>query len=116
MTVHTATGSNLINKLRKDPNFKEEFESGWFDAMALEYLIKVAAKETAWAEYLLETGDEPGLNQPICEHFIQYWTDRRLRELNLPVYFGVKKMTLKIGSMSIETSRINNLLYKRYLT
>ena len=91
MTVHTATGSNLINKLRKDPSFKDEFESGWFDTMASDYLINVSTKEVAWATYLLESGDEPGFNLPICEHFIQYWTDRRLREINLPLHFNVKK-------------------------
>ena len=91
MTVHTATGSNFIGKLRKDPNFAEEFESGWFDEMATSYLLKVATKEIAWATYLLESGDEPGFNLPICEHFIQYWTDRRLKELGLQPQFNVKK-------------------------
>lgn len=87
LTVHTATGSNFLNKLRKDPYFKDEFESGWFDTMATEYLAKVASKEIAWAEYLLTTGDEPGFNQAICDHFIKYWTNRRAREINLPDLF-----------------------------
>lgn len=91
LTVHTATGSNFLGKLRKDPNFVEEFESGWFDEMATSYLLQVSTKEIAWAAYLLESGDEPGFNLPICEHFIQYWTDRRLKELGLQPQFNVKK-------------------------
>ena len=91
LTVHTATGSNFINKLRKDPNFKAEFESGWFDNMASTYMQEVANREIVWAKYLLETGDEPGFNEAICVHFIQYWTDRRLKEIRLtPIYNVIK--------------------------
>lgn len=96
MTVHTATGSNLINKLSKSPDFKSEFESGWFDTMASEYIQRVAAKEIVWAKYLLESGDELGFNEAICTHFIQYWTDRRLNEINLPTVFNVTKNDIEI--------------------
>ena len=96
MVVHTATGSNLINKLRKDPNFKSEFESGWFDGMASTYLSNVATKEITWAKYLLTHGDELGFNEAICTHFIQYWTDRRLAEINLPKLFNVTKNDIEI--------------------
>lgn len=96
MVVHTATGSNFINKLRKDPNFAPEFQSGWFDSMATSYLAKVASKEQVWADYLLESGDEPGFNQAICHHFIQYWTDRRLKELGLSPIFNVVKNDIEI--------------------
>lgn len=96
MVVHTSTGSNFINKLKKDPNFKEEFESGWFDKMASSYFAKVAEKEVIWAKYLLTTGDEPGFNEAICTHFIQYWTDHRLKEIHLPVLFDVKKNDIEI--------------------
>lgn len=96
LSVHTATGSNLINKLRKDPNFKDEFQSGWFDKMASEYFAKVAEKEIVWANYLLESGDELGFNQAICTHFIQYWADRRLNEINLPKQFNVVKNDIEI--------------------
>lgn len=96
LTVHTATGSNFINKLRHDPAFAAEFESGWFDTMATEYLSKVATKEIAWAQYLLTTGDEPGFNEAICTHFIQYWADRRLQEIRLSPIFNVTKNDIEI--------------------
>lgn len=91
MVCHVATGSNFINKLSKDPNFADEFKSGWFTEMATTYFAAVAAKEIVWANYLLETGDEPGFNAAICEHFIQYWTDRRLKEIGLKPMFSVVK-------------------------
>ena len=91
MVVHTATGSNFLSKLAKDPNFSSEFKSGWFDSMATEYFTSVATKEIAWANYLLESGDEPGFNEAICEHFIQYWTDRRMKEIGLKPIFNVVK-------------------------
>lgn len=96
MTVHTATGANFINKLRKSSDFKDEFTSGWFDNMASEYILEVSKREINWANYLLETGDEPGFNSAICTHFIQYWTDRRLNEINLPKQFNVVKNDIEI--------------------
>ena len=91
MVCHTTTGATFINKLRNDPNFSEEFTSGWFDDMSTEYLTRVATKEIEWANYLLESGDEPGFNSAVCTHFIQYWTDRRLSEIKLPKVYNVKK-------------------------
>lgn len=91
MVVHTATGSNVLNKLRKHPDFAEEFNTGWFDKMATDYIDRVAVKEKAWADYLLETGEEPGFNQAICHHFIEYWSDRRKVEIKLKPSFNVKK-------------------------
>lgn len=96
MVVHTATGSNFINKLRRDSNFVEEFSSGWFDDMASTYISNVVDKEIAWASYLLESGNEPGFTLPICTHFIQYWADRRLRELSLPSIYSVQKNDIEI--------------------
>ena len=91
LIVHTATGSNFLSKLAKDPNFSDEFQSGWFNEMASAYFLTVATKEFDWAKYLLESGDEPGFNEAICEHFIQYWTDRRLKEIGLKPIFNVTK-------------------------
>ena len=96
MVVHTATGSNFLSKLSKDPNFTKEFSSGWFREMATKYMQRVAEKEIAWANYLLESGEELGFNEAICEHFIQYWTDRRLKELGLEPIYGVTKNDIEI--------------------
>ena len=96
MVCHTTTGATLINKLRNDPNFSDEFTSGWFERMSTDYLTRVAEKEIAWADYLLESGDEPGFNSAICSHFIQYWTDRRLSEIKLPKVYNVKKNDVEI--------------------
>ena len=91
MVVHTATGSNFLNKLAKTPEFREEFKSGWFAEMATAYFKLAQEKEIAWATYLLETGDEPGFNQAICEHFIKYWINRRLREIHVPQLEVIQK-------------------------
>lgn len=96
MVVHTATGSNFINKLRKSADFKQEFASGWFDEMASKYMTQVVEREITWANYLLETGDEPGFNSAICTHFIQYWADRRLNEIGLPKQYNVVKNDIEI--------------------
>ena len=96
MTVHTATGSNFLNKLSKSADFREEFQSGWFAAMTTDYFKRVVTKEIAWANYLLESGSEPGFTAPICEHFIQYWADRRLKEIGLPTIYNVQKNDIEI--------------------
>jgi len=50
MEVHTTTGSNVIKKLLKHPDFKNEVK--WFKKEAYLYLEHVAIKEIEWANYL----------------------------------------------------------------
>jgi len=83
MEVHTTTGSNVIKKLLKHSDFKDEVE--WFKKEVFTYLKHVAVKEMQWADYLLESGEEPGFNKEICYHFIKYWTNRRAKEINTPI-------------------------------
>lgn len=96
MTVHTATGSNFINKLSKSPDFHQEFKSGWFTTMAETYISRVVEKEISWATYLLESGNEPGFTLPICEHFIKYWADRRRKEINVPQQYNLQKNDIEM--------------------
>lgn len=91
MQVHTTVGATLIKKLSKSSQFSDLFESGWYQSMVNEVFTSVAKKEKEWAEYLLEDGEVPGFNQEICNHFIEYWVDRRLNEINLPRQFNVVK-------------------------
>jgi ribonucleoside-diphosphate reductase beta chain len=91
MQVHTVVGASLIKKLRKSPLFAELFQTTWYEDMANEVFSQVASKEKAWAEYLLEDGEVPGFNQEICNHFIEYWTDRRRNEIGLEKQFNVTK-------------------------
>ena len=91
MQVHTVVGASLIKKLRKAPLYAELFQTTWYEDMANEVFSQVASREKAWAEYLLEDGEVPGFNQEICNHFIEYWTDRRLNEIGLEKQFNVTK-------------------------
>lgn len=91
MQVHTVVGASLIKKLRKSPLYAELFQTSWYEDMANEVFSQVAAKEKDWAAYLLEDGEVPGFNQEICNHFIEYWTDRRLNEIGLEKQFNVTK-------------------------
>jgi len=96
MVVHTSTGSNVINKLRKSVGYKHLFESGWFDEMAEKQFTDVITREKAWADYLLEDGECPGFNQAICHHFIEYWGDRRRKEIKLPEVHNVVKNDIEV--------------------
>lgn len=96
MEVHTTTGANAIKKLRTNKYTKDLFSSGWFDTMATEYMAKVYEKELEWIDYLLEDGEVPGFNREICKHFIEYWIDRRLREIKLDTMFNVQKNDIEI--------------------
>ena len=96
MTVHTTTGSTVLGKLRKSPDLKYLFDNGWFAEMFTNHMKEIVKRELEWAEYLLEDGEVPGFNYEICEHFLRYWADRRLRELGLPQIYNVQKNDIEI--------------------
>lgn len=130
MQVHTTTGANVIRKLRKSEDFAELFTSGWFDNMAKTVVEDVVNKEKGWAKYLLEDGEVLGFNQAICDHFIEYWADRRLNEINLDKIYNVTKNDIEewfddyrnvnnkhaalqeIDNISYQIGQIQNDLYK----
>ena len=94
MTVHTATGVNLINILRKekDQGFSHLFENGWFSKMVKEVTKEVIDLEMMWIDYLLQEGDIPGFNKEIGEYFVKYWANKRLKEVKEePLYKGFEK-------------------------
>jgi len=91
MSVHTATGSTALRRLSKSTTTAHLFNSGWFKELATNMAKVTAEREMEWARYLLEDGAVPGFNQEICNHFIQYWTDRRLKELKLEPIYNVQK-------------------------
>lgn len=91
MQTHTTTGSSVLNLLRHDPRFACVFSTGWFEDMVNTIALQTTQKDIMWAEYLLADGEMPGFNLAICEHFIKYWVDRRLKELKLnPIHKVVK--------------------------
>jgi len=94
MVVHTATGSGVIKKLLKHNDFKNDVQ--WFKEYAQKYITNSVNSEIEWSDYLLETGEEPGFNKQINDHFIMYWGDRRLRELNIPQQYNVSKNDIEI--------------------
>lgn len=120
MQVHTATGANVIKKLRKSPDFVHLFTSGWFDTMAKTTLKDVVRKEKEWATYLLEDGEVPGFNQAICDHFIEYWADRRANEIGVEKQFNVVKNDIEdwfdayrnINSKQSALQEIDNISYQ----
>jgi ribonucleoside-diphosphate reductase beta chain len=87
MTIHTTTGSTILNILRKDETqgFSHLFKD--FDEFMYEFMKKTVNAELEWNEYLLQDGEIPGYNVEIGKHFIKYWADRRMKELKLqPIY------------------------------
>ena len=120
MVVHTATGSNVINKLRKSADYKHLFESGWFDQMAEKRFTDIVAREIDWAIYLLEDGECPGFNEAICVHFIHYWADRRRKEIKIEQQHNVKKNDIEdwfdeyrnINNKTAALQEIDNISYQ----
>jgi ribonucleoside-diphosphate reductase beta chain len=90
MTVHTVTGSTVLNILRKDGSqgFSHLFEE--FDRWFLGFVQDTVKQELRWNDYLLEEGSIPGYNKEIGEHFIKYWADRRLKEIKLQPFYNEK--------------------------
>jgi len=96
MAVHTTTGSTVMKKLSRSPKFKHLFESKWFEDTFNSTLRATVEREMKWADYLLEDGETPGFNKAISEHFVQYWADRRLKEVGLDTIYNVKKNDIEI--------------------
>ena len=96
MAVHTTTGSTVMKKLSKSPKLKYLFESGWFADTFNTMLKETVRRELEWTEYLLEDGETPGFNYTIAEHFIQYWADRRLKEVRLVPIYNVQKNDIEV--------------------
>jgi len=120
MQVHTTTGANVMRKLRKSEDFKELFSNGWFDDMAYSVANEVATKEKEWATFLLEDGEVTGFNQAICDHFIEYWVDRRLQEIGLNRLYNVTKNDIEewfdayrnVNSKHAALQEIDNISYQ----
>jgi ribonucleoside-diphosphate reductase beta chain len=91
MTFHTVMGSTTLSILRKDKEqgFSHLFE--WFDEEMYKLAKLTVKQELEWADYLLKDGSVEGFNHDIAKHFVQYWTDRRLKELGLQPIYNEKK-------------------------
>jgi ribonucleotide reductase beta subunit family protein with ferritin-like domain len=88
MSTHTTTGSTLLRKLSRMKPFKQYFDNGSFQKWMRDYFATSIQAEKQWATYLLQDGDLPGFNQAICDHFLEYWCDKRLKELHLEPLFN----------------------------
>lgn len=91
MTIHTTTGSTILNILRNDESqgFSHLFE--WFDKEMEKFVKKTVKAEMEWNEYLLKDGNIDGYNKNIGEHFIKYWADKRLKEIKMQPIYNEKK-------------------------
>lgn len=120
LTVHTTTGSTVLKKLSKSPKFKYLFESGWFEETYNKYSSLTETREIEWAKYLLEDGETPGFNLEIATHFIQYWIDRRRKEVGLQSITTIQKNDIEIwfdeyrnpNSKQSALQEINNISYQ----
>jgi len=91
MTVHTVTGSTVLNILRKDKEqgFSHLFE--WFDEWMDGFTRKTVNEEIDWSKYLLIDGPIPGYNEEVGEKFIKYWADERLKKIKIKAIYNIKK-------------------------
>ena len=120
MQIHTTTGATALKKLRDNRYTKHLFESGWFNNMAMTYAKYVYTKELEWIDYLLEDGEVPGFNKAVCTHFVEYWIDRRLKEIKLEPMFNVVKNDVEVwfdhyrnpNSKSSALQEVDNVSYQ----
>lgn len=83
MVVHTTSNATILNILRKDESqgFSHLFKE--FDKKMLSMCEMIVNQEMLWNNYLLKEGSIPGYTTDIGNHFIKYWADRRLKEVNV---------------------------------
>jgi ribonucleoside-diphosphate reductase beta chain len=91
MTIHTTTGMNVLNILRKDESqgFQHLFDK--FDKWFIDKIQEVVKDEDEWDDYLLEDGETPAFNKEIGKHFTRYWVDKRLKDIGLSIIYNEKK-------------------------
>jgi len=91
LTVHTATGQNVLKILLKD----ESQGFGHLDGFIKDTVYRIAEEvyysELEWAEYLLQEGEIPGYNKNIADHFIKYMIDFRIKNLGMAPMFKEEK-------------------------
>jgi ribonucleoside-diphosphate reductase beta chain len=123
MDVHTATGTAVINILKKyeDQGFKHLFDNGWFDEKAREIFAEVQEDEYKWIDYLLIDGEIPGLTKEICKSFIDYWVNKRLRDIKVEPLQKVKindtikwyNKTRDLGMINQSVQESDTLVYQK---
>lgn len=88
--IHLAATQFVINQLQnnKDEGFVDIAKS--LQDKAIEMFVKAAEEEKAWASYLFKDGSILGLNETILHQYIEWLTDNRMSQINLPPQFGVK--------------------------
>jgi ribonucleoside-diphosphate reductase beta chain len=85
LTTHVPTGYSIMNILRTEPEqeFQHLFESGWFDETAINIAKQVVNEEIEWSRYLLKDGELTNYTKEICEHFIKYQAQERLKRIKV---------------------------------
>ena len=96
MQVHTTTGVTFLKKLVKNPKTSHLFTSDWFKDSFTEYVRESVEDDLLWVDHLLEDGEIAGFNKEICDHFIKYWADYRLKSVGLGPIYNVTKNDIEV--------------------
>lgn len=93
LEVHAPTNGNVIKILRRESRqgFKHLFDDGWAPEFIENYVKTVVEQELNWCAYLFEKGPINGFTQEMGEHFIKYYADKTLRDINMPPIFNESK-------------------------
>jgi len=91
LTVHTTAGVQVLKILMSDENQGFKHLKNWFHKEMVSFVKLTVEQELEWSEYLLKDGNIAGFNKDIGSHFIKYWADFRLEQLNIPIIYNEKK-------------------------
>lgn len=93
--THTKASVVLLGQLMEDESFKRVIQTEWFADKAHEVFSKVLKDEKSFADYLVEVG---GMDLPVSRDgvhkFLDYYTDKRLVDIGVPVMTGQEKTSL----------------------
>jgi ribonucleoside-diphosphate reductase beta chain len=91
LTVHTATGQNVLKILFKDKNQEFLHLKNFYIENLYSIANEVYQSELEWASYLLRDGEIPGYNKNIANHFLKWQIDHRIKNLGLDPIFNEEK-------------------------
>jgi ribonucleoside-diphosphate reductase beta chain len=88
--VHLSGTQNIIKQMDiEHPHLKAKHSTEVYDMF-----WEASQQEIAWSEYLFKDGAMIGLNKDILSTYVQYITDRRMKQLGMNAFYNVKENPL----------------------
>jgi ribonucleoside-diphosphate reductase beta chain len=110
--VHLSATQNLLKQMELEhPELKEKHQTEVYDMF-----WEASQQEIEWAGYLFKDGAMLGLNKDILSTYVQYITDRRMKQLGMKPFYSVKENPLPWMSSWLTSDNVQVAPQEREIT